>query len=140
MNSNRRVLLALALVAIATLPLSAQQPLSPKAVVDQVLLVRSLVSEVPQWSPDGSQIAFLSGLGGLWSVSPEGGFPTRLATDLGTGGYFIPNPQMPAWSPDGAWIAYVSDKSGNPELWLWSARDGHHQQLTAAGGQRVNSF
>src|SRR5262245_19010099 len=118
-NSLFQCILAAGLsVPIATSPVWSQQPLTPRAVVDQVLTVRSVVWETPQWSPDGTQIMFKSSLGGggLWSISPDGGFPTMLANEIGTGGYFIPNPQMPAWSPDGAWIAFVSDKSGSPEL------------------------
>ena len=130
-------------LAIPNPALGQDAGIPARVVAEQVVSIRSFVGETPQWSPDGTQIAFLSSLGvggGIWSVSPEGGFPTRLASDLGTGGLFIPAPQMPAWSPDGSWISYVSDKSGSPELWLWSARDGRHLQLTNLGGQRVNSY
>src|SRR5207244_1339102 len=89
------------------------------------------------------------GLGGgigLWSVSAEGGFPTRLVADLG--GVPFLTAQSPRWSPTGEWIAYVSNKGGPPapsdqpgpsDLWLWSARDGHEVQLTQIGA-RVGSF
>ncbi|MSR07059.1 MAG: S9 family peptidase [Gemmatimonadetes bacterium] len=146
----------LLLIALVTSPLAAQTPAgmrppgapgegwAPRAWVERVLAVRSLVSETPQWAPGGTRITFLSSLGGggtsIWGVSPEGGFPTRFAADLGTGGLFLPAPQMHTWSPDGAWISFVSDKSGSPEIWLWSARDGRQLQLTSLGGQRVNSY
>jgi dipeptidyl aminopeptidase/acylaminoacyl peptidase len=46
---------------------------------------------------------------------------------------------MPQWSPDGEWIGYVSNKSGEPELWLWSTSNGASIQLTQLRG-RVNAF
>ena len=37
----------------------------------------------------------------------------------------------PAWSPDGKWIAFLSDRSGEEEVWLASAKgDGAWKQLT----------
>ena len=46
---------------------------------------------------------------------------------------------MPGWSPDGRWISYVSNKSGSPEIWLWSTEDGHELKLTNLGA-RINSM
>jgi dipeptidyl aminopeptidase/acylaminoacyl peptidase len=109
--------------------------------IDKLLAIGSVVGrDMVQWSPDGTQITFSSGLGGggLMSVSPEGGFPVRIPVDLGGAGHFLSS-QMPTWSPDGRWIAYVSTKSGSQELWLWSARTGRDSLLTKLGG-RINSF
>ena len=39
------------------------------------------------------------------------------------------------WSPDGRWVAYTSDKSGAPEIWLWSAEDG---EAAAQRGVKVS--
>ena len=107
--------------------------------VDQLLSIESVVGGAPAWSPDGSAILFESGFtGGLATLSPEGGFPTRVPVDMGGSGHFLTS-QMPGWSPAGTWISYVSDKSGAPEIWLWSTRDGSEVRLTDLGA-RINSM
>lgn len=61
----------------------------------------------PSWSPDGRQIAFLSG-GELW-VMPSGGGPARKLTS----GH---RAESPAWSPRGDEIAFVSSINGNQDI------------------------
>jgi len=106
----------------------------PKLSIDNLLQISSLVNSSPRWSPDGSQIIFSSSLnnGGLVSISPEGGFPTRLP-------FRFSGANDPRWSPDGKWVSYISSKSGAPEIWIWSVSDGDHMQLTDLGG-RINSL
>ena len=107
--------------------------------IDQLLSIESVVGGAPAWSPGGSAILFESGLtGGLMTLPPGGGFPTRVPVDMGGSGHFLTS-QMPGWSPGGTWISYVSDKSGAPEIWLWSARGGADVQLTDLGA-RINSM
>src|SRR5689334_23085333 len=92
------------------------QGATPTDLAERLVTVAStLGGDGPQWTPDGSKILFPSSQGGgpaIWSVSPEGGSPSRVTGDVG--------PQIPKISPDGQSIAYMSDKSGSPELWLWS--------------------
>ena len=107
--------------------------------IDQLLSIESVVSGTPAWSPRGSEILVQSALtGGLTTISPDGGFPVRIPVDMGSSGHFLAS-QMPGWSPEGRWISYVSDKSGAPEIWLWSADDGSEVQLTSLGA-RINSM
>src|SRR5205823_8747727 len=66
----------------------------------------------PQWSPDGSQIAFFSvQLTGARrssiSIVPSlGGVPKRLVE-----ADYVTGLCCPAWSPDGSRIAYAADRS-----------------------------
>jgi len=54
----------------------------------------------PQWSPDGSEIAFYSG-GGIYTVPAAGGVPSSIEG-------FPGRSSDPAWSPDGLSIAFLS--------------------------------
>ncbi len=68
----------------------------------------------PQWSPDGSLIAFMaehSGNRDVWVISVTGGSPSQLTVNTGVD-------MNPRWSPDGKKIAFSSDRSGNWDIWL----------------------
>ena len=77
-------------------------------------------SHAPKWAPDGSRITFVSG-GDLGAVDTETGAFEVLTRDLSLSGVGSLGAPQPIWSPDGQWIAYTSDKSGAPDIWLWSA-------------------
>ena len=105
--------------------------------IDQLLSIESVLGGgTPQWSPDGTRILFASALAssGLMTISPDGGFPTRVPLNLGGAGHFLAS-QWVDWSPNGEWISYVSNKSGSPEIWLWSPSDGRELQLTRLGAR-----
>jgi len=112
--------------------------------LNKILAVSSILGgrDAPQWSPDGSQICFLSGMRGglgLWSMEADGGPMMLLTEDVGLNGVGSVASQRPSWSPTGEWIAYVSSKEGAPEIWLWSVKDGRDIQLTNLGA-RVNAL
>ncbi len=124
--------------APASLAQESVRPLS----IDQLLDIGSVVgSETPRWAPDGSRILFRSGLagGGLMTITPEGDFPRRVPVMMGGAGHFLAS-SSPRYSPDGDWISFISDRTGNPELWLWSTEDGREQQVTSLGASGINSY
>jgi eukaryotic-like serine/threonine-protein kinase len=71
----------------------------------------------PDWSPDGSRIAFQSSAGDsaahdeIWVYTLGTRRAVRAFTSAG-------NASLPRWSPDGRWLAYVSDESGAPEVYV----------------------
>jgi len=81
----------------------------------------------PDWSPDGTQIAFNSDRGGssdIWVVDATGGEPIQLTNDPAY-------ETTPAWSPDGAEIAFASFASGNSDIWLISMSGTAAVQVTS---------
>jgi eukaryotic-like serine/threonine-protein kinase len=120
---------------------------------EEPLGIEPCICAGPLLSPDGTRLAFTSGM-------PDGGvdiyvwsFAARTLTQL----TFEPGLQMvPLWSPDGQRIAYTSppgvfvrraDGAGDPQLlvpgtellpWSWTADDRIVLQQTAAGSQDVS--
>ncbi|MCI0710380.1 MAG: DUF5050 domain-containing protein [Chloroflexi bacterium] len=70
---------------------------------------------MPDWSPDGSQIAFVSyrdGNAEVYVMDSDGENITRLTTSE------TAKESYPAWSPDGSQIAYASDSDGDFEIYV----------------------
>jgi PKD repeat protein len=81
------------------------------------------------WSPDGSQIAFVSDRDGnaeIYLMNADGSSLLNL-TNSGS------NDTAPAWSPDGSQIAFVSDRDGNAEIYLMNADGSSLLNLTNSG-------
>lgn len=94
----------------------------------------------PSFSPDGSELAFISGEAGtldVWVIPVEGGPKRQLTRNTNP----LDEPRWtPRWSPDGAWIAYVSSRSGernNDDVWVVSVDGSSHRQLST--GLMVNT-
>ena len=104
--------------------------------LDQILSIRPLVGvETPQWSPDGSRIAFVSSLGGttnLWSMPSKGGFPKRLTVSMGDVNFLAS--RAPLWASTDKYLSYISKKTGTDEVWLWPTDGSEEIQLTHLGG------
>ena len=92
----------------------------------------------PQWSPDGTKIAFVSDRTGrafdnsrntdVWVV-PSAGGPLVKISDHDE------QDRNPRWSPDGKTIAFVGSakESSHPKLWLASSQGGTKSTLAANG-------
>ncbi len=86
-------------------------------------------SNIPQWSPDGTQIAFASnreddvGRSSIYVMDADGSNARRL-TPVGAGDYF------PQWSPDGTSIAFMSSRDGDAEIYVMHPDGSNLRQLT----------
>jgi dipeptidyl aminopeptidase/acylaminoacyl peptidase len=75
-----------------------------------LLATGDVVAGDPQWSPDGTTLAYVTNptpraddgsLTDIWTVPAAGGTPRRLVVNAGPD-------QSPRWSPDGTQIAYIT--------------------------------
>ena len=81
------------------------------------------------WSPDGTQIAYMSDHDGNWEIYTVGvPFPDvrRLTINEARDG-------LPAWSPDGQHIAFISDRDGPWSLYLMRPDGGDQTKVLDLG-------
>lgn len=90
----------------------------------------------PDFSPDGSTIAFMSTKSGNWdifTIGVSGDEPRQLTTNPSSDG-------LPAWSPDGSQIAYVSDAGGNWAIYVIGAEGGTPRRITSWDGRQLSDW
>jgi Tol biopolymer transport system component len=81
----------------------------------------------PEWSPDGTHIAFDSTRDGNFEVyvmNADGTGQTRLTSNPASD-------RLPAWSPTGSKIAFTSTRSGADAIWVMKADGTGLTQLTS---------
>jgi len=76
----------------------------------------------PNISPDGREIAFVSG-GQIWTVPTEGGLAHLLVGDSSMS-------FRPIYSPDGNAIAFTSTRTGNGDIYTLALRNNSLRRLT----------
>src|SRR5262249_24270616 len=76
----------------------------------------------PAISPDGSEIAFVSG-GDIWTVAAGGGDAHLLVSHPAT-------ESRPIYSPDGRRLAFVSTRTGNGDIYVLTLETGDLKRLT----------
>jgi Tol biopolymer transport system component/C-terminal processing protease CtpA/Prc len=80
----------------------------------------------PAISPDGHEIAFVSG-GDIWTVPASGGEARLLVTHPAT-------ESRPLYSPDGKRLAFVSTRTGGGNIYILTLATGDLQRLTWSEG------
>ncbi len=102
--------------------------LTAKTLTPEPIVASTARDVFPQYSPDGSRLAFYSyrtGSGQVYVSNPEGDLARQLT--------FITNGQAatPHWSPDGKRLAIDSNTSGLSQVYLISPDGGKMTQLTS---------
>jgi tricorn protease len=109
---------ALALSFSAVVALSA-------APVQKSIAPRAAYAE-PAISPDGAEIAFVSG-GDIWTVPSKGGEARLLISDAA-------NDDRPLYSPDGTRLAFVSTRTGGGDVYVLTFSTGDVARITYDDG------
>jgi tricorn protease len=106
--------LAFLLMMLAAISLNAAaQPAPPKT--------QAYFTD-PAISPDGSEIAFVSG-GDIWTAPTGGGEARLLVSHPAT-------ESRPLYSPDGGRLAFISTRTGNGDIYLLTLDTGDLKRLT----------
>ena len=83
----------------------------------------------PSLSPDGAEIAFVSG-GDIWTVPANGGEARLLVSHAD-------NESRPLYSPDGRYLAFTSTRTGNGDVYLLTLETGDLKRLTFDDGSEI---
>jgi tricorn protease len=108
---SARIVLLLFLFASLTAIVSGQGPVQPQPYFTD-----------PSISPDGSEIAFVSG-GDIWTVPANGGDARLLVSHPAT-------ESKPLYSPDGRKLAFISTRTGNGDIYVLTIDTGELKRLT----------
>jgi TolB protein len=82
---------------------------------------------MPDWSPDGREIAFVRRYGGrtrIYAIRPDGTGLRLVTTQAGIH-------RWPAWSPDGRRLVFVSIRRHKPAIYTMKADGSGEKRVTA---------
>ena len=106
---------SIVLLVVAMVHAAAQQNSTAK-----VAAIRPLYD--PGISPDGSEIAFVSG-GDIWTARATGGDAHLLISNPAT-------ESRPVYSPDGKQLAFVSTRTGGGDIYVFTFATGDVRRMT----------
>ncbi len=91
----------------------------------QIKTVISGVAGVPAISPNGGVVAYIDSLGNLYTISVNGGTPTKIYSGGNAGG-------LPVWSPNNSQIAFstVSTSTVTGQVWTLPVTGGTPTNVT----------
>jgi Tol biopolymer transport system component len=93
----------------------------------KVLIASTLLDSSPQFSPDGTRIAFRSDRSGnneVWTANADGSDQRQITHFNG------PLTGSPRWSPDGAYLALESRDAGNADIFILPTEGGTLRRFT----------
>jgi Tol biopolymer transport system component len=99
------------------------------------LISSSQADHTPQFSPDGTKVAFMSDRSGIfkiWICDSDGKNPRQL-TSLGESH----GAGSPSWSPDGRFVAFDCTTNEFSEIFVMSAEGGSPRRLTEGNANSV---
>ena len=102
--------------------------LTARGAPSELLIGSSRVNHSPQYSADGSRIAFISDRSGgpeVWVAKSDGSEQRRLTISASVRSIGSPN-----WSPDGKQLVYDSVLSGRSEIYLMNVDGTNQRQFT----------
>jgi TolB protein len=87
-------------------------------------------SNAPEWSPDGTRLAFHRDVQGSPQVfiMDARSRAVRQLTSAGT------------WAPDGRHLAFISNRTGRRQVWVIDIETGRVRQLTTVGDARLPAW
>jgi dipeptidyl aminopeptidase/acylaminoacyl peptidase len=94
------------------------------------LISSTMLDTNPQYSPDGSKIAFTSSRSGtvqIWVCDSDGSNPVQVTNFDGAA--------SPRWSPDGRYIAFDSPSAGPVGIYVIPAQGGRARRITSETSQ-----
>ena len=102
-------------------------------------IVSSLGDGEPEFSPDGTRIAFASSRSGealeIWVALADGSKPIQMTNGLGR------HQGSPSWSPDGRWIAFDSEgQDGHWGNYVMDAAGSAPRRITLGPSNEVMPF
>jgi len=90
----------------------------------------------PDYSPDGTRIAFIStrsGAAEVWTAGADGSNPVQVTTQAAI-------PTAPRWSPDGRRIAFAQRPGGNVDVYVVDAQGGTPRRMTTDPANDASAY